>query len=152
SGRLIQRDYTSFYDYYAHGDGVSTDGEESSEGQLELPHGDQPVFHTDLGRKVYGGGGITPDVLVHPEEPPELVPLLDARTPLFECAVEYTDKHKIADRAWKPARDVLTEFEKWVVAQGMVDAPADIEKGLKDDKTRSALTERVRAEVMNATL
>ena len=38
------------------------------------------------------------------------------------------------------------------ISQGMVDDSNDIEKGLQDPKTRSALTERIRAEVMNATL
>jgi carboxyl-terminal processing protease len=49
SGRLIQRDYShqSFWDYYAHrDDGV---------------HDQQDVKATDSGRKVFGGGGITPD-------------------------------------------------------------------------------------------
>jgi carboxyl-terminal processing protease len=53
SGRLIQREYSnrSFYDYY-------------------LKRGDKDAVqrtdekHTDTGRKVYGGGGIQPDVLV----------------------------------------------------------------------------------------
>jgi carboxyl-terminal processing protease len=49
SGRLIQRDYShsSFYDYYTHhgADNPST----------------QDIKATDSGRKVYGGGGITPD-------------------------------------------------------------------------------------------
>ena len=36
--------------------------------------------------------------------------------------------------------------------QGMVDDPADIEKGMQDAKVRSALVERIRAEAMNATL
>jgi carboxyl-terminal processing protease len=48
SGRLIQRDYShqSFWQYYSHQDNpVNTDD----------------VKATDSGRKVYGGGGITPD-------------------------------------------------------------------------------------------
>jgi carboxyl-terminal processing protease len=48
SGRLIQRDYShsSFYDYYTHhGDVQST----------------EDIKATDSGRKVYGGGGVTPD-------------------------------------------------------------------------------------------
>jgi carboxyl-terminal processing protease len=54
SGRLIQRDYSkvSFYDYYMNRAG-ERDG--ADRGQ---------AFHTDLGRTVYGGGGIAPDVEV----------------------------------------------------------------------------------------
>lgn len=56
SGRLIQRDYAenSFYDYYTHGGSKRLD--ETGESR---PSG--PEKTTDLGRKVYGGGGITPD-------------------------------------------------------------------------------------------
>jgi carboxyl-terminal processing protease len=55
TGRSIQRDYSnvSFYDYYfkRNGDGEKLD---------ETPRGD--AVHTDIGRTVYGGGGITPDI------------------------------------------------------------------------------------------
>jgi carboxyl-terminal processing protease len=55
-GRSLQRDYSkvSFYDYYLKRGEV----EQAAAGD----HGD--VFTTDLGRAVYGGGGITPDVEV----------------------------------------------------------------------------------------
>jgi carboxyl-terminal processing protease len=49
SGRLIQRDYShqSFWEYYQHRNETATDT--------------QDVKATDSGRKVFGGGGITPD-------------------------------------------------------------------------------------------
>jgi carboxyl-terminal processing protease len=57
SGRLIQRDYSdsSFYDYYTHGGSRRLD-ENAAETK---PAG--PEKKTDLGRTVYGGGGISPD-------------------------------------------------------------------------------------------
>ena len=57
SGRLIQRDYSdsSFYDYYTHGGSRRLD-EKQEEAK---PTG--PEKKTDLGRSVYGGGGIAPD-------------------------------------------------------------------------------------------
>jgi carboxyl-terminal processing protease len=152
SGRLIQRDYSSVYDYYAHGDGVAEDGEEASGGQMELPRGDEPVFYTDLGRKVYGGGGITPDVLIHPDESPELMQFLEARNAFFEFGVEYSNAHKITDASWVPGPEVIREFERWVKAQGMVEDEGDLEKGLQDPETRKAVQARLRAEVFNATL
>jgi carboxyl-terminal processing protease len=58
SGRLIQRDYSNsgFYDYYTRG-GVSANREPTAP-----PAG--PETHTDVGRTVYGGGGIQPDEAV----------------------------------------------------------------------------------------
>jgi carboxyl-terminal processing protease len=56
SGRLIQRDYSNqgFYDYiYGRVNGTQ------EEAQAAKPKG--PETHTDTGRPLYGGGGITPD-------------------------------------------------------------------------------------------
>ncbi|HKZ03568.1 MAG TPA: S41 family peptidase [Pyrinomonadaceae bacterium] len=59
SGRLIQRDYSNggFYDYYKHSNGT--------EGEQATPQ-NGPESRTDLGRTVYGGGGIAPDETVPP--------------------------------------------------------------------------------------
>jgi carboxyl-terminal processing protease len=52
---------------------------------------DSPVFTTDAGRKVYGGGGITPDVVVGPSPVSDaevaLARALGADTPKFRDAV-----------------------------------------------------------------
>ena len=58
SGRLIQRDYSSgnLYDYYTNG-GTLKDNDKPAP-----PRGEERL--TDAGRKVYSGGGITPDEIV----------------------------------------------------------------------------------------
>ncbi len=63
SGRLIQRDYSNsgFYDYYTHG-GLSATKDSTP------PQPTGPESHTDIGRAVYGGGGIAPDELAKPEK------------------------------------------------------------------------------------
>lgn len=60
SGRLIQRDYSNggFYDYYTRG------GVLSNKETVTPPTG--PESHTDTGRAVYGGGGISPDETAKP--------------------------------------------------------------------------------------
>jgi len=62
SGRLIQRDYSNggFYNYYFPG-GLAADKQQN---QPTTPTG--PESHTDTGRAVYGGGGISPDEVVKP--------------------------------------------------------------------------------------
>jgi carboxyl-terminal processing protease len=57
SGRLIQRDYSDngFYDYYTQG------GSKRLEAKSEESKPAGPEKKTDAGRKVYGGGGISPD-------------------------------------------------------------------------------------------
>jgi carboxyl-terminal processing protease len=61
SGRLIQRDYSNggFYNYYFPG-GLAAD----KKNEAATPSG--PESHTDTGRAVYGGGGISPDETVKP--------------------------------------------------------------------------------------
>jgi carboxyl-terminal processing protease len=82
SGRLIQRDYSNggFYDYYTRG-GLSG----NKEAPL-LPAG--PQSHTDTGRAVYGGGGITPDEIVKPNR----ITLAENKLidPIFAFALELT--------------------------------------------------------------
>jgi carboxyl-terminal processing protease len=62
SGRLIQRDYSNggFYSYYFPG-GIAGDKNQTSATQQNGPES-----HTDTGRAVYGGGGISPDEVVKP--------------------------------------------------------------------------------------
>ncbi len=61
SGRLIQRDYSNGgnYDYYFPG-GLAADKKNETKPQ------NGPETHTDMGRAVYGGGGIAPDETVKP--------------------------------------------------------------------------------------
>ena len=61
SGRLIQRDYSNggFYSYYFPG-GIAGDKNSQTTPQ------NGPESHTDTGRAVYGGGGISPDETVKP--------------------------------------------------------------------------------------
>ena len=62
SGRLIQREYSGGgnYDYYFPG-GLAAD----KNNQQAKPQSG-PESHTDTGRAVYGGGGISPDEVVKP--------------------------------------------------------------------------------------
>jgi len=82
SGRLIQRDYTSLYDYY----NPDKDDETYESG---------PVSRTDMGREVHGGGGISPDVEVDPQEIPQVIQELDVRhQALFAFANLLTAAHR----------------------------------------------------------
>lgn len=63
AGRCIQKDYTEGVEAYEHE--ISNryeDGEVNDETKQKIK--DSTVYKTDVGRKVYGGGGIMPDVFV----------------------------------------------------------------------------------------
>ena len=83
SGRLIQRDYSNggFYDYYTRG------GLSDIKPTTPLPPVG-PESHTDTGRAVYGGGGISPDEIAKPGKiTPSETRLSDS---IFAFALELT--------------------------------------------------------------
>ena len=113
SGRLIQRDYShlSLYDYYS-----------------ARPKGDAPaptddVKATDSGRKVYGGGGITPD-----EKYPtprtnifqrRLAPILNAPDAFYHFADSYFGTRKpVLPANWQPDDDTISRFKDFLTSKG----------------------------------
>jgi carboxyl-terminal processing protease len=103
SGRLIQRDFTnkSFYEYYYN---------RGAETRNELD-----VKMTDSGRRVYGGGGITPD---EKYESPKLdhlqIDLL--RTSLFTFSRAWFVKHRDPlPKGWMPSEQILEELHEYLL-------------------------------------
>ncbi len=107
SGRLIQRDYTkqSFYEYYAHRNDSTVNT--------------QDVKLTDAGRKVFGGGGITPDekfaspkysifqrrLGIYPNTP----------NAFYRFANEYfAGKKPVLPVNWQPDENTLQQFKEFI--------------------------------------
>jgi len=145
SGRLIQRDYSSYFDYYTHFDNIA-----SADGVPEIPV-EGPEFSTDLGRTVFGGGGITPDIVVEPPDGPTMLGFLFARGAFFDFATEYANRHPIDDPAWNPDEEILDEFRAWLIAEEIATAE-EIEEVFADAEARDFARARIRADVFNATL
>jgi carboxyl-terminal processing protease len=104
SGRLIQRDYQSLEEYFSP---VADDQDPLAE---KDPETELEVFYTDVGRKVFGGGGIRPDVLVKREELPSLAETLERRSAFFEYARHYRSGH-----------DEVPEADKFKVRAALMD-------------------------------
>ncbi len=102
SGRLIQRDYHSLEDYVM-GDNIA-------------PEDQRETRFTDSGRKVQGGGGIAPDVVVSLPEPDKFVDLLERRTAFFDFAVVYTTTHPEAPAraTFKVTNDIVDDFRSFL--------------------------------------
>lgn len=102
SGRLIQRDYKdSLEDYYT--------------GEVNLEDGDRETRYTDSGRKVLGGGGITPDVIVSLDKASRLEQAIERRGYFFEFAVHYLAEHphpRTPDI--ETNEETLAEFRKYL--------------------------------------
>ena len=117
SGRLIQRDYThsSMLEYY------------SARPKEDAPANTDDVKSTDSGRKVYGGGGITPD-----EKYPPLKANIFQRHVLstgglalqdtfWHFADSYfgTRKPTVAGETWTPDADVMNRFKEFLKSKGV---------------------------------
>jgi len=103
SGRLIQRDYSNggFYNYYFPG-GLA------AEKNNQNPQSG-PESHTDTGRAVYGGGGISPDEVVKPGliSPAER----HLRDILFAYSLELTSGRVAGFESYKVQRAIEFDHE-----------------------------------------
>ncbi len=142
SGRNIQRDYSSFYDYY-----VADDSEDGS--TTEVPLKDRKQYKTETGRVVYGGGGITPDVFVKPAPLTRTTQILEVRSAIFNFGVDYVAKHPdvTKDVAVTPA--VIEEFTNFAASKDI--APmADIRDALQKPNDRRYIERALKAEIIAA--
>ena len=129
SGRLIQRNYNavSLYDYYYH------------PSNSPAPHTE--VRLTDGGRKVYGGGGITPDVKVPPQELTDTEKILQQNGAYYTFAQDYLAVHKTIPRDFQVTDDVLADFEKFLAKQKIPVTNSDVQKDV--DFIKQQIRERL---------
>ncbi|HUJ12589.1 MAG TPA: S41 family peptidase [Thermoanaerobaculia bacterium] len=142
SGRNIQRDYSSFYDYY-----VADDDEDSQ--SSEVPLKDRKQYKTDTGRIVYGGGGITPDVFVKPAPLTTTTQLLEAKSALFNYGVEYAAKHPDVTKDLVVTPQIVDDFARFAADKDV--APlSDIKADLDKPTDRSFIERALKAEIVAA--
>ena len=104
SGRLIQRNYddVSLWKYYA--DPCSEKYEPATD----------DVRLTDHGRRVFGGGGITPDVRFPERKFNDFQILLGRAYAIQAFTQEYTLNNEISKEGWEPTSAVLNEFRQFL--------------------------------------
>src|SRR5438552_987792 len=142
SGRNIQRDYSSFYDYY-----VADDSDDAN--ATEVPLKDRKKFQTDTGRTVYGGGGITPDIFVKPAPLSRTTQLLEVRSAIFNYGVDYVAKHPdvTEDVAITPA--IIEDFAQYASEKDIAPV-ADIREALQKPNDRAYIERALKAEIIAA--
>jgi carboxyl-terminal processing protease len=103
SGRLIQRSYSdqSLWDYFNHDD--SSD-----------PSSHAQVYYTDGGRKVYGGGGISPDIRFQEPTPDATLEQIDSHFAFYTFAKEYLASHRDVSRKFEPDGQVVQDFKSYL--------------------------------------
>ncbi len=91
SGRLIQRPYGKNLEEYRNAPFESDEEEGDNIEHKEESDSTRPVFKTASGRKVYGGGGITPDYIVKSEKASTLIINLLGKGVFAEYKTGYMD-------------------------------------------------------------
>jgi carboxyl-terminal processing protease len=130
SGRLIQRNYSniSFLDYYY-----------GKRGETKDP---TDIKQTDLGRTVYGGGGITPDEKFEPTKLDAFELSVARKNGFFGFSAKYFSDHDTKlQKGWVPDEAVLESFHDYLLKQGVKFSEADWAKD------RAWVRDQLRAEM-----
>jgi carboxyl-terminal processing protease len=102
----------------------------------------QAEFKTDAGRKVTGGGGIQPDIVVYPEGADRLRMVLDASGSFPTFAAEYLQTHKI-EQNFEVTPQLLDQLHAWL-------AEHRIQPSVRDWTTdQDFITSRLKTELFN---
>jgi carboxyl-terminal processing protease len=118
SGRLIQRDYSqiSQFDYYNH--------------RETGPPKKDDIKHSDIGRVVYGGGGITPDYVVEEPKANDFQTMLAAKFAVYTFVKAYMEKNPNVDQAFQVTDALVDQFKQHLTKRGI----EFTEKDFQDNK------------------
>jgi carboxyl-terminal processing protease len=153
SGRLIQRDYEG-KDKEEYQKEAFDRQEKEGENIEHKAEGDssRPVFHTNDGRIVYGGGGITPDYVIKNGTLTALSQSVMRRGLFEQFATSFLDGKGLSLRStyakdWKRFRDtfpvsdeILTDFRSYLQQHEVKIDEKDYQKDLNFIKTRLKAT------------
>lgn len=115
SGRCIQRDYKHTADYDHETERRLRDGELGDSTKIRIA--DSTEFYTGAGRKVFGGGGITPDVFIPLDTSFASDFYFDLRQHIAEFSARWMENH---DRNGF-TKDLPTFLQEFKVSDEMLD-------------------------------
>src|SRR5215468_11154703 len=107
SGRLIQRDYSqiSQFDYYNH--------------RETAPPKKDDIKHSDIGRIVYGGGGITPDYVVEEPKVNDFQTLMAAKYSVYTFVRDFLAKNPPIDLSFQISDAMVDQFKQHLQKRGV---------------------------------
>lgn len=137
SGRSIQRDYDKLDEYFF----PAVEGTDVEE---DVPASGAEVSYTATGRKVTGGGGISPDVEVKQSRRSEFVQRLYAYAVFFNFAVNHTSAHgEIPGREFVFDDAALVEFRRYLESRDFEFTENDLLEG------RDEIEREIRQELLS---
>jgi carboxyl-terminal processing protease len=104
---------------------------------------EKKVFTTlgPLKRKVYGEGGITPDVIIKPPKMTKLETDIYTKALNFDFAVQYAVQHKDIDKSFEVTEKVLKDFAVYLMEKGLEFSEAEF------DSVKSILRRRIKQDI-----
>ncbi len=118
SGRLIQRDYSqiSQFDYYNH--------------RETAPPKKDDIKHSDIGRIVYGGGGVTPDYIVEEPKITDFQNMLAGKYAFYTFVRDFLAKNPQLDQSFQVSDALADQFKQHITKRGI----QFTEKDFQDNK------------------
>ena len=118
--------------------------------QLKRPNGDpeaaSATFHTDAGRAVKGGGGITPDVICYPEGLSPFRAALEGTSSFLAFAQRYTADHHDVTPDFQITPGLLDDFQSFLLERR-------IQPSLSEwSANRAYIAIRLKTEIFNLAL
>jgi carboxyl-terminal processing protease len=83
------------------------------------PPAQLPTYKTDNGRTVTGGGGIQPDIIVHPPALTRLQAVLDGSGAYTEFATQYMANRTSLPDNFKVTPEILDDFKVYLFSRGI---------------------------------
>ncbi len=140
SGRCIQKDEQLKDGALA--DDEDTDGSDKPDVTADSKKA-KPEYKTEMGRVVFGGGGITPDVELAEVKLPRIIEDLEQKQVFFKYAVKYAAKHKEPPAGYALTSQMRDEFNQLlkeekveVSADSLADARRWVESGMRRELGR----------------
>ena len=140
SGRCIQKDEQLKDGALAEDDDTDDSDKPVTSTDSKKP---KPEYKTEMGRVVYGGGGITPDVELVEVKLPRVMEDLEAKQVFFKYAVKYAAHHKDPPANYaltQPMRDefgqLLREEKVEVNADSLADARRWVDNAMRRELAR----------------
>jgi carboxyl-terminal processing protease len=123
SGRLIQRDYSDVDEYFLE-NAMDDEARESERSDTT----DREVRHTDSGRLVYGGGGITPDYIVSTPKLAMVVSRMRRENLFFDYAVRFVAGGPELTREFRVGDDEIEGYRRFIDSREFSYQPSNFEE------------------------
>ena len=83
--------------------------------ELEIPRHEKDQFHTDMGRIVYGCGGVRPDIEIEQDLLTNFEVAVERDYALFSYAVDYAAAHEDIPEDFRVSDEMFADFKEFLV-------------------------------------